>query len=258
MNPRRGQSLRIILMSIALLSGASACSGAPQTAAPTTTIPAVVAAAAPPIVRLSIPPTSPVPPTTPAPPTTTSSAAASPSSRRPLSPPPAAPLSPPPAAPPTTRLTTAATTAVPSTRVTASPAATGDQSAVQAGTGWLIAYRQASYQQPATAWITRVRPFVTDTLYASYLPLQGRGAGAGWTIFVAGKCRSAVIGAAGIIPPEAPRTATALHIQVSGTLHTTCTPAATGIGIPPTDQPLAATVTVVKTSAGWRVAAREY
>ncbi len=226
MNPHRGQSLRIILMSIALLNGASACSGAPQTAAPTTTIPAVVAAAAPPIVRLSIPPTSPVPPTTPA--------------------------------PPTTRLTTAATTAVPSPRVTASPTATGDQSAVQAGTGWLIAYRQASYQQPATAWITRVRPFVTDTLYASYLPLQGRGAGAGWTIFVAGKCRSAVIGAAGIIPPEAPRTATALHIQVSGTLHTTCTPAATGIGIPPTDQPLAATVTVVKTSAGWRVAAREY
>ncbi len=118
---------------------------------------------------------------------------------------------------------------------------------------WLIGYRQATWTQPATAWIPRVKPDVTDRLYRSYLPLVGRGGGAEWTRFVAGKCTSTVTDTGAVIPPEAPHTPSMVHVQVAGLLHSACT-----TGTPPADEPLAATLTVIATAAGWRVDAREY
>jgi hypothetical protein len=118
---------------------------------------------------------------------------------------------------------------------------------------WLIGYRQAAWTQPATAWIPRVKPDVTDRLYRSYLPLVGRGGGAEWTRFVAGKCTSTVTDTGAVIPPEAPHTPSMVHVQVAGLLHSACT-----TGTPPADEPLAATLTVIATAAGWRVDAREY
>ncbi len=118
---------------------------------------------------------------------------------------------------------------------------------------WLIGYRQAAWTQPVTAWIPRVKPDVTDRLYRSYLPLSGRGGGAEWTRFVAGKCTSTVTDTGAVIPPEAPHTATMVHVQVAGLLHSACT-----TGTPPADEPLAATLTVIATATGWRVDAREY
>jgi hypothetical protein len=118
---------------------------------------------------------------------------------------------------------------------------------------WLIGYRQAAWTQPVTAWIPRVKPDVTDRLYRSYLPLVGRGGGAEWTRFVAGKCTSTVTDTGAVIPPEAPHTPTMVHVQVAGLLHSACT-----IGTPPADEPLAATLTVIATATGWRVDAREY
>jgi len=118
---------------------------------------------------------------------------------------------------------------------------------------WLIGYRQAAWTQPVTAWIPRVKPDVTDRLYRSYLPLVGRGGGAEWTRFVAGKCTSTVTDTGAVIPPEAPHTPSMVHVQVAGLLHSACT-----TGTPPADEPLAATLAVIATATGWRVDAREY
>ena len=124
---------------------------------------------------------------------------------------------------------------------------------VAVATGWLVAYRQASWTQPVTAWIARVRPYVTDKLYRSYLPLVGKGGGADWRAFVAGKCTATPGQVGGVVPPEAPHSANQVFVQVGGTLHTTCT-----AGPPPPDEPLAATLTLLHTPAGWRVDARQY
>lgn len=124
---------------------------------------------------------------------------------------------------------------------------------VAVATGWLVAYRQASWTQPVTAWIARVRPYVTDKLYRSYLPLAGKGGGADWRTFVAGKCTATPGEVGGVIPPEAPHSAMQVFVQVGGTLHTTCT-----AGARPPDEPLAATLTLLHTPAGWRVDARQY
>lgn len=124
---------------------------------------------------------------------------------------------------------------------------------VAVATAWLVAYRQASWTQPVTAWIARVRPYVTDKLYRSYLPLAGKGGGADWRTFVAGKCTATPGKVGGVIPPEAPHSAGQVFVQVGGTLHNTC-----AAGPPPPDEPLAATLTLLHTPTGWRVDARQY
>jgi len=64
---------------------------------------------------------------------------------------------------------------------------------------------------------------------------------------------STVTDTGAVIPPEAPHTPSMVHVQVAGLLHSACT-----TGTPPADEPLAATLTVIATAAGWRVDAREY
>jgi len=257
-----------------LISAATGCAGGTSTpAAAATSNTTLTSAVAPaPVVRLSGPPaigsaavatptvsastTAPPPnrpalPPAPVPaPSPTSPVRTTPTSSPPApSPPPPSPSSPSPPPPPPVRLPHPS----PTTTSAAAPRVMVNAAAESVAKAWLIGYRQAAWTQPVTAWIPRVKPDVTDRLYRSYLPLSGRGGGAEWTRFVAGKCTSTVTDTGAVIPPEAPHTATMVHVQVAGLLHSACT-----TGTPPADEPLAATLTVIATATGWRVDAREY
>lgn len=133
----------------------------------------------------------------------------------------------------------------------AQPAA-GGQSPIDVAMHWLTAYRQASWTDPATAWIARVQPYVTGRMAATNQSLAGHSGGAGWAHFVADRCTVTVTHLGGVIPPEAPRTSHAVHVQVAGELHTRC-----AAGTSPGPELVAATVTVVLTPTGWRVDRRE-
>lgn len=255
-----------------LISAATGCAGGTSTpAAAATSNTTLTSAVAPaPVVRLSGPPairsaalaTPTVTASTPAPPPNrpvlpptrvpapSSASPMKPSTTTPSSSPPAPTPSPSPSPPPPpVRLPH------PSPTITsaAAPQVVANAAAESVAKAWLIGYRQATWTQPVTAWIPRVKPDVTDRLYRSYLPLVGRGGGAEWTRFVAGKCTSTVTDTGAVIPPEAPHTPTMVHVQVAGLLHSACT-----TGTPPADEPLAATLTVIATATGWRVDAREY
>ena len=117
---------------------------------------------------------------------------------------------------------------------------------------WLAADRQASWTEPATAWIARVQPYGTARQAATNQALAGHSGGAAWAEFVADRCTSTVIDLGGVIPPEAPRTDHAVHVQVAGVLRTRC-----AAGAAPEQELIAATVTVLLTSTGWRVDRRE-
>ncbi len=265
-----------------LIGAATGCAGGTSTpAAAATSNTTLTSAVAPaPVVRLSGPPTigstavatptvtattTPPPPNPPAPPTGSTRTPApstspvmaktiptrtpSPSSS-PLAPISSTPPSLPAPSPSAVRLPHPSP---PAPAGAAAPRVVVNAAAESVAKAWLIGYRQAAWTQPATAWIPRVKPDVTDRLYRSYLPLVGRGGGAEWTRFVAGKCTSTVTDTGAVIPPEAPHTPTMVHVQVAGLLHSACT-----TGTPPADEPLAATLTVIATAAGWRVDAREY
>lgn len=120
---------------------------------------------------------------------------------------------------------------------------------------WLVAYRTASFTDAADAWIDRTTPYVTDDLRQqnNQLRRDGRGPGVAWQDFVDRRCTARVVGAAAVIPPEAPRTTDTVHIQAAGTLRSTC-----ASGADPPDEALAVTLTAVRTDAGWRIASRDY
>ncbi|GGM09930.1 hypothetical protein [Nakamurella endophytica] len=152
--------------------------------------------------------------------------------------------------------TTIAAPASPSTSPASSltaedPDATVEQLAV----AWLVAYRTASFTGAADAWIDRTASYVTDQLAQQNLQLRrdGRGPGMAWQDFVDRRCTARVDDAAAVIPPEAPRTDTTVHVQAAGTLHTTC-----ATGTDPADEALAVTLTAVRTDGGWRIASRDY
>ncbi len=268
---KRRPAAAALAAALLLIGAATGCAGGTSTpAAAATSNTTLTSAVAPaPVVRLSGPPaiestavatptvtaaTTAPPPNRPAQPTgSTRPPAPSPTSpvrTAPTSSPPA-PTPPPPSPPPSA-------VRLPHPSPPAPTGATAPQVVVNAAAesvakAWLIGYRQATWTQPATAWIPRVKPDVTDRLYRSYLPLVGRGGGAEWTRFVAEKCTSTVTDTGAVIPPEAPHTPSMVHVQVAGLLHSACT-----TGTPPADEPLAATLTVIATAAGWRVDAREY
>ncbi len=260
-----------------LIGAATGCAGGTSTpAAAATSNTTLTSAVAPaPVVRLSGPPTiesaavatptvtaSTTPPTTnrpalpPAP--VPAPSPTSPVRTTPTSSPPAPSPSPPPSPSPSPSSSSSSSVRLPHPSPPApaggaAPRVVVNAAAESVAKAWLIGYRQAAWTQPATAWIPRVKPDVTDRLYRSYLPLVGRGGGAEWTRFVAGKCTSTVTDTGAVIPPEAPHTPSMVHVQVAGLLHSACT-----TGTPPADEPLAATLTVIATAAGWRVDAREY
>lgn len=115
-----------------------------------------------------------------------------------------------------------------------------------------------NWQEPPTAWIDHVRPYITDRLDQQYEPDRTGSPGVTWPEFVAAQCSTEVRNVGAVIPPEAPNSATTNYVEVSGTLTTHC-----AVGKPPlgTDQPrpLAATVTVERGNDGlWRVSARMF
>lgn len=94
---------------------------------------------------------------------------------------------------------------------------------IEAARAWLVNFRSVAWDDPTpTAWIDRVRPYVTDALAAEYEALREGGVGAGWEIFVKRECASTVPDADGVIPPEAPVSDTTVYVNISGTVTTTC------------------------------------
>jgi hypothetical protein len=113
-----------------------------------------------------------------------------------------------------------------------------------------VRYRSAAWTDDGpSAWIDRVRPYVTATMNARNEAVRGAGGGADWATFVRRHCTSTVVDTAAVVPPEAPGTTSAANVQVIGIVRTTCS-----AGDPPypTEQ-AAATLLVVKTTQGWRV-----
>lgn len=134
-------------------------------------------------------------------------------------------------------------------------AADPDDAVEELAAAWLVAYRTSSYTSQADAWIDRTAPYVTDALRQQNLQLRdgGRGPGVVWQDFFDRRCIARVADAVAVIPPEAPRTDDTVHVQVAGTLRTSCT-----TGTDPPDEALAVTLTAVRTDAGWRIASRDY
>jgi hypothetical protein len=107
-----------------------------------------------------------------------------------------------------------------------------------------------------TAWIERVRPFVTASLDAQdEQQYADAGGGADWQAFVAQQCSSVVTDLGAVIPPESPGTATAVNVQVTGTVHTTC-----DAGQPEnaSENALATLVVTQDSDGSWRVSQRLY
>lgn len=121
--------------------------------------------------------------------------------------------------------------------------------------GWLATYRSASWTDSAvSAWVDRVRPYVTDAQHARDEQLRDGIGGADWDTFVTGQCTSTVENVGSVIPAESPGTATTANIEVTATVRTTC---ATGQPTTATEN-AAATLALIKTSAGWRIDQRVF
>jgi hypothetical protein len=107
-----------------------------------------------------------------------------------------------------------------------------------------------------TAWIARVRPYVTAALDAQdEQQYANTGGGADWQAFVAQQCTSTVTDVGAVVPRESPGTATAVNVQVTGTVHTTC-----DAGQPenPTEDTSTTLVVTHDSDGSWRVTQRLY
>lgn len=139
-----------------------------------------------------------------------------------------------------------------STSASAMPSTTTTRIAdpVAVATEWLISTRTVNWKDgDPSAWVSRTRPYVTDALAKQYEDTKAGSAGAGWQTFVQRQCVSSVSHAGGVIPPEAPRTDTAVSVQVTGTVNTKC-----DAGNPDTPkESVAATLSVIKSGGEWLV-----
>lgn len=115
---------------------------------------------------------------------------------------------------------------------------------------WLSAYHSATWTDPdPSAWIDRVRPYVTDTMHTRNTTLRDGSAGTDWATFVRLRCTSTVVDLAVIVPPESPGTPTTANVHVTGSVRTNC---AAGPAPAPTEL-AAMTLVIVTTSHGWRI-----
>lgn len=144
------------------------------------------------------------------------------------------------------------------------PAVAAGPDPVVVATSWLQAYRSVRFDDPTpAAWIDHVRPVVTDRLAATYEQYRDGSVGADWTQFVSRQCMTTIEDLNGVIPDEAPRTATTVNVQVAAVLRTRCA-AGSGDGSGVGDEvgangPVSATVTLKKARDGlWRVDKRLY
>lgn len=159
---------------------------------------------------------------------------------------------------PTTTLTSVprTTTALPPPTHTGATAAAGASSPVDVAQRWLAAYRSMSWiDGTPTAWIERVRPYVTATLDAHDEQYADAEGGADWRAVVAGECSSTVTDLGAVIPSESPGTATAVNVEVTGTVHTACDD---GQVATPTETASATLVVIHLPDGSWRVDQRLY
>jgi hypothetical protein len=122
---------------------------------------------------------------------------------------------------------------------------------------WLRGYRQQSWTDPEpSSWVGRVAPVVTGSLAREYQGVQGAGGGQEWRDFVARRCVSSVTPPGGVIPPEAPRSASEVWVQVTADVLTHCqTGPAPGQAV----EHVAATVELARGLDGlWRVSQRAF
>lgn len=121
---------------------------------------------------------------------------------------------------------------------------------------WLVAYRSIGWTDDSPAvWIGHVRPYVTAVLDAQDRRYADAGGGADWQDFVTKQCTSTVSDLGAAIPPESPGTATAVNVQVTGTVHTTCD---AGQPDAPTESASATLVITQGPDGSWRVNQRLY
>ena len=144
--------------------------------------------------------------------------------------------------------TTRVTPPLPATTSSATPADTATPEAT--ATRWLMRYRSAAWTDDGpSAWIDRVRPYVSATMNAHNEAVRGAGGGTDWAQFVRRHCASTVVDTAAVVPPESPGTPTAANVLVLGTVRTTCSAGSPASPIEPTT----ATLLILKTAHGWRV-----
>ncbi len=142
------------------------------------------------------------------------------------------------------------TTTVTST-ITVPPSGADPQTVAMA---WLIAYRSASWEDDALAWINRASALATPPLAASYEALRaGKGGGIAWNEFAANHCVATVTDTGAVIPAEAPRTDSTVAVQVGATLVTAC---GSGKAVP--KEELAVTLTLTKVDNQWKVASHDF
>lgn len=135
--------------------------------------------------------------------------------------------------------------------------ATSASRPVDVAEDWLVAYRSISWTDGTpTAWIARVRPYVTAALDAEdEQQYADAGGGADWQAFVAQQCTSTVTDVGAVIPPESPGTTTDVNVQVTATVHTIC-----DAGEPenPTEDASTTVIVTRDLDGSWRVIQRLY
>lgn len=135
-------------------------------------------------------------------------------------------------------------------------AAAGTNSPADAAEHWLAAYRSMSWTDGTpTAWIARVRPYVTARLDRQDEQYADAGGGADWQTFVAGQCTSTVTDLGAVIPSESPGTAIAVNVEVTATVYTACD---AGQSTSPTETASATLVVIPLSDGSWRVDQRLY
>jgi hypothetical protein len=128
---------------------------------------------------------------------------------------------------------------------------------VSSAVSWLRGFRQQSWVDEAPwSWVARVAPVVTGSLASQDQSSVGADGGQQWRDFVSRRCVSRVSPPGGVIPPEAPRTASTVWVQVVADVMTGCE---TGPAPGGPVEHVAATVELVRGSDElWRVSQRAF
>lgn len=111
---------------------------------------------------------------------------------------------------------------IPTQRQTAAPTGPANNP-VDVAKQWLFAYHSMSWTDAGpSAWISRVRPYVTAALDAQDQQYADAPGGQDWQDFVAKHCSRALTDLGAVIPSESPGTSTEVNVQVTGTITTIC------------------------------------
>ena len=130
------------------------------------------------------------------------------------------------------------------------PPAAAATTPTAAGLQWLQASHTPTWTDPAPgAWADRALPLTTGPAQQEAAAARGGSGGADWDQLVSGRCSQHLGGLGAVVPPEAPRTADTIYVQLTGTVSQTC-----AAGAPPAPWTVTATVETHRANDGtWRV-----